>query len=101
MSSALRLDGDAAITMMLLEQWRLSMLPLIMLMMTIAASYLQWWYRSNDCRRGSSYRVGALDFYNVALLDYVIVNQIMMLLLWRLHYSMAPIVVMMSVAAIN
>ena len=71
---------------------------MIMLMMTIAASYLQWWNRSNDCRR---YRVGALDFYNVALLDYVIVNQIMMLLLWRLHYSMAPIVVMMSVAAIN
>ena len=34
-------DGDAAIITVLLKQWRLSMLPLIMLMMTIAASYLQ------------------------------------------------------------
>jgi hypothetical protein len=38
----------------------------------------------------------------VALLNYVIVNQIMMLLLlWKQYYSMAPIVLMMSVAAIN
>ena len=58
------IDGDAAIMMMLLEQWRLSMLPLIMLMMTIAASYLQWWYRSNDCRRADIDGAGALDFYN-------------------------------------
>ena len=49
----------------------------------------------------SSYGAGALDFKIVALLNYVIVNQIMMLLLWRRHYSMAPIVVMMSAAAIN
>ena len=31
----------------------------------------------------------------------MIVNQIMMLLLWKQYYSMAPIVLMMSVAAIN
>src|SRR5210317_707082 len=48
----------------------------------------------------SSYGAGALDFKIVALLNYVIVNQIMMLLLWRRHYSMAPIVVMMSAATI-
>ena len=35
-------DGDAAMMMVLLEQWRLSLLPLIMLMMTIASNYLQW-----------------------------------------------------------
>ena len=38
-----------------------------------------------------------INIKQAPLLDYVIVNQIMMLLLWRLHYSMAPIVVMMSV----
>ena len=37
---ALPYDDDAAIMMVLLEQWRLSLLPLIMLMMTIAANYL-------------------------------------------------------------
>ena len=42
-----------------------------------------------------------LDFKIVALMNYVIAKQIMMLLLWRRHYSMAPIVVMMSAAAIN
>ena len=45
--------------------------------------------------------IGALDFNIVALLNYVIVNQMMMLLLWRRHYSMAPIVLMISAAAIN
>ena len=45
--------------------------------------------------------IGALDFDIVALPDYVIVNKIMMLLLWKRHYSMAPIVVMMSATAIN
>ena len=50
--------------------------------------------------RGSS--IGALDFNIVALLNYVIVNQIMtLLLLWRRHKSMAPIVLMMSAAVIN
>ena len=49
----------------------------------------------------SSYGAGALDFKIVALLNYVIINQIMVLLLWRRHYSMAPIVVMISAAAIN
>ena len=33
--------------------------------------------------------------------DYVIVNKIMMQLLWKRHYSMAPIVVMVSAATIN
>ena len=50
---------------------------------------------------GRRSNIGALDFNIVALLNYVIVNQIMVLLLWRRHYSMTPIVVMMSIAAIN
>jgi len=44
---------------------------------------------------------GGLDIKIVALLNYVIVNQIMMLLLWRRAYLMALFVVMMSAAAIN
>ena len=48
---------------------------------------------SSSAERSS---IGALDFNIVTLLNYVIVNQMMMLLLWRRHYSMAPIVLMMS-----
>jgi hypothetical protein len=43
----------------------------------------------------------SLNFKFVAVLNYVIVNKIMTLLLWRQPYSMALIIVMMSAAAIN
>jgi len=39
---ALPYDGDAALMMVQLKQRRLSAVPLIMLMMTVAANYLQW-----------------------------------------------------------
>jgi hypothetical protein len=87
--------------MMLLLLWKqyYSIAPIVLLMSVAAINYLQWrWKRSHRHRRS---RVVALDFNIVAPLNYVIVDQIMMLLLWRRHYSMAPIVVMMSVAAIN
>ena len=50
---------------------------------------------------GRRSNIGALDFNIVALLNYVIVNQIILSLLWKRHYSMAPIVVIMSATAIN
>jgi hypothetical protein len=41
-------------------------------------------------------------FLIVALLNYMIlVNEIMMLLLWRRYYSMALFIIMTSAAAIN
>ena len=39
---ALPYDGDAALMMVQLKQRRLSAVPLIMLVMTVAANYLQW-----------------------------------------------------------
>ncbi len=85
-----------------MKQRRLPMLPLIMLMMTVAANYLQWWYSSHYCcRGGSSYGDGALNFNNCRSIKSCDVNQIMMLMLWRRPYSMTAIVLMMSAAAIN
>jgi hypothetical protein len=45
-------------------------------------------YSSNYCR--GRIIVWRLNSKIVALLNYVIVNQMMMLLLWRWHYLMAP-----------
>ena len=90
------------IMMLLLWRRHYSMAPIVVMMSAATIiNYMDCGDISHRHRRCGVALDSPLDFKIVALMNYVIAKQIMMLLLWRRHYSMAPIVVMMSAAAIN